>query len=253
MRAPTIIMPSPPDLEDVKEGGRMLGILLYDLLLSREYSKWKEKQLTAREKGKVEKIGKTEYFFDEETGRWYPMVDLPPSATLPEKELFLRKLRMSGVSDIEGLKKEVGFQEEYMSKVQKLGDLMIKKTFDLGTLQKVQMLLAMAQGMPLEQRNRVLDSLIEMLEGYEGIYQETRKDEKTGVSVSIKRKIEEKTKPKKRIAVKEPVIITAGKEEIPEKREDLLGELVKEGIPKVEEDIKGRYIFTPQIIRKFKE
>jgi len=147
-----------------------IGFIVSDLVTSHQYNKWVEKQAKAE---KREKIGETEYWYDEETKRWYPRVDLPAGLTLGERMVFLRNIRLSGVENIEALKEEQGLKDRYRELLNEFSRKLLR-VGDTEKLNKSMLYLQMTQGADLKTKIGIMEELLQFL-GEEGGRKEARR------------------------------------------------------------------------------
>jgi len=140
-----------------------IGFIVSDLITSHEYNKWVEKQAKAERR---EKVGDTEYWYDEETKRWYPRVDLPAGLTLGERLVFLKNIRLSGVENIDALKEEQALKDRYMGLLNEFSRKLLR-VGDTEKLNKTMLYLQMTQGADLKTKIGIMEELLQFL-GEEG-------------------------------------------------------------------------------------
>jgi len=179
--------------------GQFLGFIISDLYTKSEYEKWRNKMQTAREK---KTIGNTVWWKDEETGVWYPQVDLPPDLPIGLRMSFLQQIKVAGRGDLTQLEKEEGLRQKYRSLTKEVMEELISRGQDPGFAPFVRdtvlpTLLLANQSPNIEDRISILESLLQGIKGFSTSSKITLQDKERGI------RIETRTQPVKKTTQKE--------------------------------------------------
>jgi hypothetical protein len=199
--------------------GYFLGFLISDLYTKSEYEKWRNKMLTASEK---KTIGKDVYWKDEETGMWYPQIDLPPDLPIDLRIRFLQQLKVMGRSDISQLEKEEDLRQTYRTLTRDVLQEVIRKGQDPGFLPFLQnsvlpALLLANQAPNFEDKIDILKSVLEGIREITTSSKITVQDKERGLRIETRtqpvRKSERTTK-KEKEKKEETIAIPLGRSDV---------------------------------------
>jgi hypothetical protein len=219
--------------------GQFLGFIISDLYTKSEYEKWRNKMQTATEK---KTIGDTTFWKDEETGMWYPMIDLPADVPIGLRIRFLQQVKTAGRSDLTQLEKEENLRQRYRGLTKELMDEIISRGQDPGFAPFVRdtilpTLLLANQTPNIEDRISILESLLKGIKGFTTSSKITLQDKERGL------RIETRTQPVKK---------TTAKEKEREEKETITVPLGQSGVIFVPEVFVSPYM-QREIERRFQE
>jgi len=174
--------------------GQFLGFIISDLYTKAEYEKWRNKMQTAREK---KTIGNTTFWKDEETGTWYPLVDLPPDLPIGLRLGFLQQIKTAGKSDLTQLEKEEDLRQKYRSLTKEVMEEVISRGQDPGFAPFVRdtilpTLLLANQAPNIEDKISIMESLLQGMKRFTTSSKITLQDKERGL------RIETRTQPVKK-------------------------------------------------------
>jgi hypothetical protein len=180
--------------------GQFLGFIISDLYTKSEYEKWRNKMLTAREK---KTIGNTVWWKDEETGMWYPQIDLPVDLPIGMRMSFLQQMKVAGRSDLTQLEKEENLRQRYRGLTKEVMEEIISRGQDPGFAPFIRdtvlpTLLLANQSPNIEDKVSILESLLQGMKRFTTSSKITVQDKERGLRIETRtqpvRKSERTTK-----------------------------------------------------------
>jgi hypothetical protein len=192
--------------------GQFLGFIISDLYTKAEYEKWRNKMQTATEK---KTIGDTTFWKDEETGMWYPMIDLPADVPIGLRIRFLQQIKTVGRSDLTQLEKEENLRQRYKELTKEVMEELISRGQDPGFAPFIRdtilpTLLLANQSPNIEDRISILESLLKGIKGFTTSSKITLQDKERGMRIETRtqpvKKRKEETKETKAKRDKEETI-----------------------------------------------
>ena len=174
--------------------GQFLGFIISDLYTKAEYEKWRNKMLTATER---KTIGNATWWKDEETGMWYPMIDLPADVPIGLRIRFLHQIKTAGRSDLTQLEKEENLRQRYRELTKEVMEEIIVRGQDAGFAPFIRdtvlpTLIWAYQAPNIEDKISILESLLQGLKRFTTSSKITIQDKERGV------RIETRTQPVKK-------------------------------------------------------
>jgi hypothetical protein len=168
--------------------GQFLGFIISDLYTKAEYEKWRNKMLTASER---KKIGDTVWWKDEETGMWYPQIDLPADVPIGLRLRFLHQIKTAGRSDLTQLEKEEGLRQRYRELTKELMEEIIARGQDAGSAPFIRdtvlpTLLLANQAPNIEDKISIMESLLQGLKRFTTSSKITLQDKERGLRIETR-------------------------------------------------------------------
>jgi hypothetical protein len=178
--------------------GQFLGFIISDLYTKAEYERWRNKMQTAGEK---KTIGNTVWWKDEETGMWYPQIDLPADLPIGLRIRFLQQIKAAGRSDITQLEKEESLRQKYKELTKEVMQELISRGQDPGFAPFIRdtilpTLLLVNQAPNIEDKISILESLLQGMKRFTTSSKITLQDKERGL------RIETRTQPVKKTTEK---------------------------------------------------
>jgi hypothetical protein len=174
--------------------GQFLGFIISDLYTKAEYEKWRNKMMTASEK---KTIGNNVWWKDEETGMWYPQIDLPADLPIGMRLSFLQQIKVAGRGDLTQLEKEENLIQRYRTLTKEVMEEVISRGQDPGFAPFVRdtilpTLLLANQAPNIEDKVSIMESLLQGLKRFTTSSKITLQDKERGL------RIETRTQPVKK-------------------------------------------------------